>query len=337
MAEEREQASRRRAELLQRVKIFGPMIAGACVGVVFRLLYSGGPQNVYNAMTGSFVVIVPIVIAAVAVYLSELTERRSWSYYFKIGAATNVLFVLVTFMVLIEGLICVILAAPLFAFIGGIGGLVAGALFRVIRRPRETMYGLAVLPFLVGIVEPLRSLPNEIESVSRSVMIEAPAERVWEQLLTTRDISPGEMDSAWMYRIGVPPPLSTYAEEQDGELVRHVVMGRAIRFDQVSTDWEPNRRVRWTYRFTEDSFPPGALDDHVTIGGKYFDLIDTEYTLSAVPGGSELRVEMRYRVSTRFNWYAKPVARLLIGNFETTALHFYARRARSTVLIVRTR
>jgi hypothetical protein len=36
---------------------------------------------------------------------------------------------------------------------------------------------------------------------------------------------------------------------------------------------------------------------------------------------------MSYRVSTRFNWYAGRVAELLVGNFEETALRFYARRA----------
>ncbi|MEJ0086617.1 MAG: hypothetical protein WDO72_13095 [Pseudomonadota bacterium] len=38
-------------------------------------------------------------------------------------------------------------------------------------------------------------------------------------------------------------------------------------------------------------------------------------------------MSMNYRVSTRFNWYAGPVADLLIGNFEENILRFYARRA----------
>jgi hypothetical protein len=65
----------------------------------------------------------------------------------------------------------------------------------------------------------------------------------------------------------------------------------------------------------------------VKIGGEYFDLIDTTYSVVSTPAGSELSVEMRYRVSTNFNWYAVPVARLLIGNFESAALAFYANRA----------
>ena len=107
-------------------------------------------------------------------------------------------------------------------------------------------------------------------------------------------------------------------------------MGKSIHFDQIAAEWQDNRHVRWTYRFDVDSFPPHALDDHVAIGGHYFDLLDTAYTLT--PAGSvttELSITMRYRVSTQFNWYADGVARVLIGNFEEVILDFYRHRAMS--------
>jgi hypothetical protein len=122
-------------------------------------------------------------------------------------------------------------------------------------------------------------------------------------------------------------PLSATSEERDHQLVRHIAMGKDIHFDQVSTIWESGRRVLWTYRFTKDSFPPRALDDHVRIGGRYFDVIDTEYVIKEIPNGSLLRVVMHYRVSTNFNWYVRPIAYFLVANFEKTALAFYAHRA----------
>jgi hypothetical protein len=106
-------------------------------------------------------------------------------------------------------------------------------------------------------------------------------------------------------------------------------MGNGIHFDQVASVWEPGRRVLRTYRFCENSFPPHALDDHVRIGGRHFDVLDTEYTLSEIGSGTLLRVRMRYRVSTNFNWYVRPIAQFLVRNFEETALAFYARRAES--------
>ncbi|HEY1092250.1 MAG TPA: SRPBCC domain-containing protein, partial [Burkholderiaceae bacterium] len=130
------------------------------------------------------------------------------------------------------------------------------------------------------------------------------------------------------YRIGVPLPIAGVTHKTSEGYVRKVEMGKSIHFDQVATDWRENRYVRWAYRFDKDSFPPGALDDHVMIGGHYFDLLDTVYRLT--PKGvntTELSITMHYRVSTQFNWYADGVARALIGNFEQVILEFYRRRA----------
>ena len=62
-----------------------------------------------------------------------------------------------------------------------------------------------------------------------------------------------------MYRIGVPVPVSGITRITPEGLVRDVRMGKGIHFTQHSTQWETNRYVRWTYRFSDDSFPPGAL------------------------------------------------------------------------------
>jgi hypothetical protein len=69
------------------------------------------------------------------------------------------------------------------------------------------------------------------------------------------------------------------------------------------------------------------MDDHVRIGGRYLSIGDTDYTLTPVGAGTELRMTVRYRLSTSFNWYAGPVLDLLVGNFEDAVLAFYARRA----------
>lgn len=306
-----------------------PLVAGAALGIAFRVIYSGEPGGAYDAMMGSFAVLTPIAVSAVAVYVAELRERRTWSYYFWMGALANVLFVLGTFLIHIEGLICVILATPLFAIVGGVAGLIVGAAFRGARWMRRATYCCALLPLLLGSYEHYIPLPEGIRTVERTMTVAAPRGDVWEQLMTAPSIRPDEVDDGLVYRIGVPLPESALAGQTDqGYLVRHIRMGKGIQFDQMATDWEACRRVRWRNFFTADSFPPRALDDHVMIGGKYFDVLDTEYSLKPGPNGTTtLRLSISYRVSTRFNWYAQPVAALLVGNLEETLLRFYARRA----------
>ena len=185
----------------------------------------------------------------------------------------------------------------------------------------------AALPLLLGGFEQYLPVPQDVHSVERTSIVSASPERIWSQLVVAENIRPSEIGSAWMYRIGVPLPQSAVTELIAGKEVRHIRMGKGIHFDQVAADWEPNRRIRWLYRFSKDSFPAGALDDHVRIGEAHFDILDTEYALRQLPGGTELRVRMNYRVSTPFNWYARPVAEILVTNFEEAALSFYAHRA----------
>lgn len=69
------------------------------------------------------------------------------------------------------------------------------------------------------------------------------------------------------------------------------------------------------------------LDEHVVIGGRYFDVRDTSYELTPVPEGTRVRMILRYRISTHFNWYAAPVAHWLLGNLLDSNLAYYRHRS----------
>jgi hypothetical protein len=303
------------------------VLAGALVGVMLRLVFLGKPGGAYAPMGTAFVLFVPLAVGAVTVYMAERIARRSIKYYFFSAVLANMFFVVGTLLILIEGLICALIIIPVFALYGGLGGLLMGAVCRMTRWPKQAVYSFAVLPLLLGAVPTTALEENSIRSVSRSVVIEAPADRVWQQLLNAGEMKPNEMSRGWMYRIGVPTPEFATTRIESGELVRDIRMGKNIRFEQRSTEWQDQKSVRWVYRFTPESFPKGALDDHVTIGGRYFDVIDTTYTLQPTANGTQLTTHMTFRVTTEFNWYANRVGDLLVGNFADVALDFYKSRA----------
>lgn len=280
-----------------------PLVAGALAGVILRLVYSGRPGQPYAAMTSA------------------------WGYYAGASAGANVLFVLGTMAILIEGLICAVIILPLFALFGVAGGLIMGSVCRLTNWPKQTLGCLVLLPIVLGGIDSGAPLPDQITAIDRSVVIQASPEIVWQQILNARDIRPDEVDTAWLYRIGVPLPKEGRIQASEDEFIRRVKMVKEIYFDEVITDWRENQYIRWSYRFYADSFPPHALDEHVVIGGHYFDVRDTTYTLTPRGRATELTMSIRYRVSTRFSWYASPAARFLIGNLEESNLNYY--RARS--------
>jgi len=309
-----------------------PLVCGALAGLLLRLMFSGRPGSAYAAMLDSFIYGSPALVGAVTVYVAERKKRRTWSYYFVAPAFATLLYVLGSLCILIEGWICAIIIFPMFALIGGLTGLAMGAICRLTNWPRPAIVGsLAFLPLITGAFENQLPLTHLERMQQREIFVEAAPADVWRQLIDARDIRPEEVGDAWMYRIGVPLPTAGAADTRKGEHLRHITMGKGIHFDQVATEWRPEEAVTWTYRFAPDSFPAGALDDHVRIGGHYFDLGATRYILSASGTGTRLAVRMQYRVSTNFNWYSGPVADLLVGNFAEGILRFYARRAVQTL------
>lgn len=309
-----------------------PLLCGAAAGLFIRLVYYGDPGGAYSAMMASFIYLSPLVVGMVTVYVAERSHRRTWGYYAWASALANVLYIVGSLLILIEGWICAILIVPVFTTIGILGGLLMGAVCRLTNWPRGTLYSVAALPLLLGALGG-ESGPREYttQNVQRQVWVQAPADEVWRHLLDADQIAPEEVGTAWMYRIGVPMPLAGVTEETPDGLVRDVRMGKGIHFSQVARDWEPGRRVQWQYRFAPDSVPPGALDDHVRIGGHYFDLIGTTYTLTPKGGQTLLEIDMQYRVSTSFDWYARPIARWLIGDFSEVILGFYRERSERAV------
>jgi hypothetical protein len=311
------------------------ILYGALYGILARLIFHGDKSNVItqglSAMTVSFALLAPFAIGAITVYMAERQMRQSYRFYLFGPWIAVSLFLTGTAMALLEGSICIIMAGPLFLIQGSIGGLVMGICCRMMNRPVRTMQTIAVLPLLLALVEGQIKLPDDIRQVKQSIRIDAPPSVVWQHINFPLDIQPAEMKGGIAYLIGVPYPIE--ARTLDGRVggIRHLKWQRGVAFDEKITEWEPQRKVAWTYHFGPDSFPPGSMDEHVVVGGKYFDLVDTSYTLTPLGQGTQLDVLVNYRVSTNFNWYSGLLAQGLIDNTASTILHFYKVRSEKTV------
>ena len=139
--------------------------------------------------------------------------------------------------------------------------------------------------------------------------------------MNARDIRAEEVEHAWLYRIGVPLPLEGTIVDAP-QPTRRVRMAKNVYFDEVITEARENERVRWTYRFYPDSFPPYALDEHVVVGGRYFDVHDTSYTLARrsdateLPNARRIPREHPLQLSTRTPLRASYWAGLIASNAE---------------------
>lgn len=298
------------------------MLARLAFGL-YKPLQSALP-HAGGAMLVSFLFLTPFVVGMLMVYVDR--ARMSWLKAIFSPCIPMLLVLLLSALTAIEGSICILLAAPIFLIMSAIGGAIMfGALRLAVPRARHFCFVLLV-PLLLGYGERDLPLPDAMRVSTASVHIDAPPARIWQLINDAEGIQPSEMAQGLAWRIGVPFPVSALTVDSTAGRVRKLRWQKGVHFDEPIVDWQENRLIRWTYRFAADSIPPGALDEHVQVGGKYFDLVDTSYQLEPEQGGTRLSIRVSYRVTTQFNWYAVPLARLLVGDAANTILHFYKRR-----------
>lgn len=105
-------------------------------------------------------------------------------------------------------------------------------------------------------------------------------------------------------------------------------MGARSSFSALVIHEIKDRSITWRYKFTPDSFPKGSLDDHVQIGGQYFNLYDTTFNLVPLSANTtRLEIISHYSVTTGVNFYGVPVTRLIAKDFMSTIVHLYKLRS----------
>jgi len=307
-----------------------PFFWGAVYGLGARLLFSGdiiGGLQTLDTMSTAFAVIVPIVVGAITIYMAEKITRRSVLFYIFAPWLSVTFFVTGTAAALIEGSICIAMALPMFLGLASFGGLAMGIVCRLLNKPVRSLQSIVIMPFLFALTQTGQPLTEASHTIKRSVYISSAPEVIWSQITSPGSIRSDEVKGGIAYHIGVPYPVKARLNKPGIGGVRHSVWQRGVSFDEIITHWELFHKISWQYKFNPDSFPPGSMDDHVVVGGRYFKLDNTSYTLTPDAGGTRLDIEISYRVNTGFNWYAVPMAKFLISNEADTLLNFYKKRA----------
>lgn len=304
-------------------------LIGAGYGLLMRLFFGLKVFNESNAeatasgvMLVSFLLLVPLVMGALTVLLAS---RGDVGRAMVLPWLSTILFLSGCALLLLEGSICILLALPIFLVLSSLGGLAMWMVLRIAKPPKGAVCILLILPIATGLAEFGTAAPTAIDTVDASLHIAAPPESLWRLINSATDIAPSEMQGlAWS--IGVPRPIEAITVDTETGRVRKSRWEQGVHFDEPIVDWDENRYIRWHYVFSPDSIPPGALDEHVAVGGQYFDLIDTSYRLEPESDGTRLSIHVTYRVSTRFNGYARWLARNLIDNSAEAILGFYRTR-----------
>ena len=283
---------------------------GVVHGMLARLTFGlDAMDGVLGVMTASFIFLVPFSIGVATVaWASRSAPRWSWLAWIAAPVVPAVLALMAALVLAWEGLICIFLWLPLYVVLAMAGGLVAGIVAKTIEvgsRRNLALMGLVALPYLTAPIEQQWGLPEDIREVSTSIDIDAPEAVVWANIVRVPAFQEDEHHFAWVHALGFPRPIEATLSHEGVGGVRHATFEGNVVFVETITDWQDQRRLAFAIAVDASAIPATTLDEHVTVGGPYFDVLDGIYELEPLPtGGVRLHLASHHRLSTRFNVYA---------------------------------
>ena len=252
------------------------MISGLTALVEMKLF----PQlNQQKYLSLSLLVIVPLVTAGIAGFLSSRAGRTLSQ---SIGAAFLTLTAILTILgfAAMEGVICILMAAPFVGLLGIIGALLGHWLATLTSRPAYQVQSAAWLAVIVCAVGESVTPPAPLEDVVTSeVIIQASPAEVWKQLKDIRDL-PAPTEPLFVF--GVAHPLETYVVGEGGVGAARVCRLSTGDMPERITVWKPEQELQFVVLDT-----PATMRE-ATFFGRELEAAHLHGTYTSLEGGFRL-------------------------------------------------
>ncbi len=285
----------------------------------------GPAANAVSVMTFAFVFVVPFAAGFVTGYVSK-TGTPMWYYLFA-PWVTILLLLFFSFIFELEGLICIVIISPAFLLMGTLGGLTAYSVRRQSRRTNTfVLCPVVLLPFLTLPVENNIEKERETVEVRTSIMINSDEKEVWDNIVRVYEIEQQENDNTMFLMMGFPRPIKAELDKEGIGGVRIAEFDRGLYFTETVTQWDPMKSFTFSIEADPNSIPLTALDEHVTVGSEYFDVLEGKYELEPVNGGVMLHLSSKFTMSTSFNFYSRIWCEAIMADIQDNILNVIKRR-----------
>ena len=293
-----------KSKLVTFLIVFG---IAAIYGILCRVLFAlQGTQVWLDIVSVAFIYTMPLSLGALVCFSGYKLDQPSPFWALGAPPLTMALLLVGSLLFEIEAVLCVLVAVPVvlpFALLGG-------WIMSLILKKREDkgqlqMTCLVLLPFAIAPVERMWESPHETRVMVNSIPIDAPPEKIWEQIYEVPAIGREEIPDQWIYHLGFPRPVAAMIDREGVGGKRHATFEGDVSFFEVVTHWEPSKKLSFTIKADPEFIPQTAFDEHIIVGGRFYDVLDGTYEIEA-KGENQcvLHLTSTHRLSTRFNWYA---------------------------------
>ncbi len=278
-------------------------------------------NELFSVMSLTFLFLLPTIVGALTVYLSKPAQAKSTAYRIFMPWVPVFLFLIMTLAMAIEGWACWLMILPLFLLAASVGGVVGGFLKNRKANSKLNISILALLPFLLGPMESLIDMVPGTYMAYTSIEIDAPAEKIWNNVTRVGEISLDE-DNGYLSRIlGFPRPVRAELDFEGVGAYREAVFTKGLVFHETVTEYKDNEKMVFTIKAYSDEILSTTLDEHVVIGGDYFDVLEGTYELEELTDGRcRLHLYSYFKMNTTFNFYAGWWGTLIMKDIQNNIL-----------------
>jgi hypothetical protein len=296
--------------------------------IVLRLFFGIDTwKDLFSVMSVSFLFCLPTIVGALTVYLSPVEKVRRRAYTIFFPWIPILLFFAITLSLALEGWACWLMVLPLFLLAASIGGAI-GRYFKLrTKKNRLFVSVLVILPILLAPVERMiGAIPGTYEA-DTSMEIHASREKIWDNITRVKEI-PEEQDHGWLTHLGFPRPVKAELDYLGVGARREAVFTNGLIFHETVTAYEHGRKMVFTIKADPHEIPSTTMDEHVVIGGQYFDVLNGTYELESL-GPDHYRVHLysHFKLNTTFNFYASWWARWIMQDIQNNILQVEKERA----------
>jgi uncharacterized membrane protein YhaH (DUF805 family) len=252
------------------------------IGSMFTVL---GTQVLESYGWGLYVAL-PFCLGLFSVLVYSYHEPRSYGSCMMVSLAPIALIGGVLIVVAIEGLLCILMAAPFALGLAALGGTLGYAIQAAywLNKGTPVMMSIALLftPAIQGI-EHLVKLQAETFEVRTAIAVNASPEKVWRQVVAFAEIPPPK---ELLFRAGIAYPIRAEISGHGVGAVRHCIFSTGAFAEPIEV-WDEPRLLK--FGVTANPAPLNELSPYGHIQPAhlhgYFVSKQGQFLLTALPGG----------------------------------------------------
>jgi uncharacterized membrane protein YhaH (DUF805 family) len=234
----------------------------------------------------SLFVALPFCLGMFSVLLYSYHEPRDWWQCMGVALLPVGLVGAALILVAVEGIICVLMAAPFALGLAALGGSLAYVIQAHHWRPTQTPTMLSLVILLVPAsfgVEHAAALRPPVYEVRTAIEVNAPPQKVWNEVVAFAEIPPPK---ELLFLAGIAYPIRAEITGHGVGAVRHCIFSTGPFVEPIEV-WDEPRLLR--FGVTANPAPLNELTPYGHIDAPhlhgYFVSEKGQFSLTALPGG----------------------------------------------------